>query len=282
MRIEAPAKINLFLQVIGRRPDGYHDLVSLMMPVGLSDILDIESSDDGNLRVEGDLSGLLQEDNLIFKAARALREASGERLGARIHVHKRIPSGGGLGGGSSDAAAVLKTLNRLWKLDFALGRLLEIGRCLGADIPFFLHGSPGIVRGMGELFIPVPVGLPLPEHLTIFVPPIACSTPEVYQAWDGLGRKPAAEDPRLGKFLEGRGPLPVRNDLEEAAFMLHPELGRIRRLLDTTGAIRAAMSGSGSCFWADYSSPDSRAKGLGPLTKVVKFYIVSPVQDPLG
>ena len=283
MRVEAPAKLNLFLQVLGRRPDGFHDVVSMIVPVGgISDHLDFEPLDNGDLRLEGDLSGLPREENLVFRAARALQEASGTRQGARIGIQKRIPAGGGLGGGSSDAAAVLKTLNGLWNLDFPLNRLLEIGRRIGSDIPFFLHGRAGIVRGTGERFDPLPGRLPLPENLAVVVPPVPCPTPAVYQTWDRLTPAPSAEDPRLADFLDGRGPLPLRNDLEAAAYVLHPELAGVRRQIEESGASRVAMSGSGSCFWADYPTPEKRADGLGPLTKVLKSYIVSRVQDPLG
>jgi len=283
MRIDAPAKLNLFLQILGRRPDGYHELVSLIVPVeGISDHLDFKPLDNGDLRLEGDLSGLPSEENLAFRAARALQEASGTRQSARIRITKYIPAGGGLGGGSSDAAVVLKTLNGLWNLDFPLSRLLEIGHRLGSDIPFFLQGRAGIVRGAGERFDPLPDRLPLPGNLAVVVPSVRCPTPAVYQAWDRLTPAPTTEDPRLSDFLAGRGPLPVRNDLEAAACVLHPELAGVRRQIVESGASRVAMSGSGSCFWADYPTPEKRAEGLGRLTKVLKSYIVSPVQDPLG
>jgi len=283
MRINAPAKLNLFLQILGRRPDGYHDLVSLMAPVSLSDTLEIGVSEGPDILLEGDLLGLPPEENLVFKAAQALQKASGTRWGTSVRITKRIPTGGGLGGGSSDAAAVLKQLNTLWGLHLPLEELISIGRGLGADVPFFLHGRAGIIRGMGERFEPLPQGLSLPKHLAILAPAMACPTKDVYASWDRLNPAEAvAEDPRWIDFIRGFGPLPLRNDLEAAAIQVRPELTRIREAIENSGASSVLLSGSGSCFWAAYPSPEARDRGLGPLTKLLKFYIVSRVQDPFG
>jgi len=284
VKVHAPAKLNLFLQILGRRPDGYHDLVSLMVPVSLADELEIDLLYTPDIRLEGDLLGLPPEENLVFKAAMTLRETSGTRRGASIRITKRIPTGGGLGGGSSDAAAVLKALNTLWGLHLPLRELILIGRRLGADVPFFLHGRAGIVRGTGERFEPLPPGLPLPEYLVIFQPAFPCPTREVYEAWDrsNAGTSPGNEDPRLGACLKGGGALPIRNDLEKAARSLYPELATVRQVIEKSGAASVLLSGSGSCFWASYPDPKARDKGPGPLTKSLKFYIVSRVRDPLG
>jgi 4-diphosphocytidyl-2-C-methyl-D-erythritol kinase len=280
--IIAPAKLNLFLQILGRRPDGYHDLVSLMIPVSLADVLEISAEDGPEIRLEGDLSGLPQEENLVYKAARALREASGTRRGVVIRITKRIPPGGGLGGGSADAAAVLKALDALWDLKVPFEDLLAIGRTIGSDVPFFLNGRAGIVRGTGDRFDPLSSSLPLPENMVILHPSFSCATPDVYEAWDRLDHAPDPEDPRLAAFLSGGGPLPVRNDLEKAALLLYPDLVSVRQAIENSGASSVSLSGSGSCFWASYPDPGTRDQGLGPLTKSLKFYIVSRVQDSLG
>ena len=133
--LQAPAKLNLFLHVIGRRDDGYHELQSVFVPIDLADTIDLEIRDDGVLQRDGDIVGDLDRD-LALRAARGLQAASGSRLGAIISVAKRIPAGSGLGGGSSDAAATLLALNRLWRLDWPRARLADLAATLGADVPF--------------------------------------------------------------------------------------------------------------------------------------------------
>ena len=152
--VPAPAKLNLFLHVVGRRADGYHLIDSLMLPIDWCDTLHFERRDDGRL-ARHDLGDPLPADDLCLRAARALQQASGTPLGADISIEKRLPSGAGLGGGSSDAASTLLALNRLWGLDWPLERLLPIGLALGADLPFFLDGRPARVGGIGERLTPV-------------------------------------------------------------------------------------------------------------------------------
>ena len=155
MRCLAPAKLNLFLHVTGRRSDGFHDLETVFQLVDLCDELQIESREDGRIvrdppPTDPLLATLADEDDLTVRAARALQRASGTRLGASIHVSKRIPAGGGLGGGSSDAAAVLLSLNELWSLHWPREKLAELGLALGSDVPVFVHGRSAFARGRGE------------------------------------------------------------------------------------------------------------------------------------
>ena len=148
--LRAPAKLNLFLHVVGKRPDGYHLLESLFVPNDWYDTLHLERRSDGRLQ-RHDLGTPLPEDDLCLRAARLLREASGVDFGADIHIDKRIPSGAGMGGGSSDAATVLIALNRLWNLNWTHQRLLPLALQLGADVPFFLGRGPAWVEGIGEI-----------------------------------------------------------------------------------------------------------------------------------
>ena len=282
MRFRAPAKLNLFLQIRGRRPDGYHEIVSLMTPVGLWDDLVVEPLRRPEVIIDGGPPGLPPEQNLVWKAASALAVHARTVPGAHVRLVKRIPTGGGLGGGSSDAAAALQALNELWDCRLSLEELVPLAARLGADVPFFLHGTAGVVRGVGEHFTPAPLPIGFTEHLAIIQPPFELSTSDVYQKWDTLSRADEPEDPALEAFLSGSVPLPMRNDLEAAAFALFPEMREIKEILHSAGAAMVLMSGSGSCFWAAWPSETARSEGLGPLTKRLKFYIVSAVRGVPG
>jgi len=234
--VPAPAKLNLFLHVVGRRADGYHLIDSLMLPIDWCDTLHFERRSDARLS-RHDLGDPLPADDLCLRAARALQQAAGTPLGADISIEKRLPSGAGLGGGSSDAASTLLALNRLWGLDWPLARLLPIGLALGADLPFFLDGRPARVGGIGERLIPVT--LP-PAWFAVVKPAAGLETARVFGSprvaevveaariagfpeaeWrpsDGL-RQPRETEPELD---DGFG----RNDLQAAAEALCPEVSR--------------------------------------------------------
>ncbi len=174
--LPAPAKINLFLHVVGRRADGYHLLQSVFVPIDWADTLHVERLDDGRLE-RNDLGPALPADDLCLRAARALQQASGTALGARIHTDKQVPWGAGLGGGSSDAATTLIALNRLWGLRWPRARLAALALRLGADVPFFLGRGPAFVEGIGERLTPMHVpSLPL----AVVKPPQSLPTPEIF------------------------------------------------------------------------------------------------------
>lgn len=234
---EAFAKVNLSLVVLGKRPDGYHELDTVFQAVGLTDRLRFEESDGLTLEVD-DPSVPAGAENLVVRAAHALAEAAGVRARAAITLEKRIPSGGGLGGGSSDAAATLVVLSALWRLDLSVGRLSEIAASLGSDVPFFLHGGTARGTSRGESIEPLP-DLP-PRGVVLVMPPFPVATPDVFRrleapAWDGRRAGVAAE-----------GGVPDRNDLEPAAEALFPALRSVREALATAGATQARLSGSGS------------------------------------
>ena len=175
----APAKLNLFLHVVGRRADGYHLIQSVFRLIDLADELTIVATDDGHVVRDGDVAGVPEVDDLAIRAARCLQAASGIAGGAVIGIHKRIPMGGGLGGGSSDAATVLLALNRLWRLDWPCSRLMTLAAQLGADVPFFVGGTNAFVEGIGERLTP----LQLPDaHYAVIHPGIAVPTAAIFGA----------------------------------------------------------------------------------------------------
>jgi 4-diphosphocytidyl-2-C-methyl-D-erythritol kinase len=174
--LPAPAKINLFLHVVGRRADGYHLLQSVFVPIDWADTLHVERLPGGRLE-RVDLGPALPADDLCLRAARALQQASGTDHGARISILKRLPSGAGMGGGSSDAATVLIALNRLWGLHWRRPRLAALGLALGADVPFFLGRGPAFVEGIGEQI--TPMALPV-LRLAVVKPPQSLPTPEIF------------------------------------------------------------------------------------------------------
>lgn len=271
MKLQAAAKINWYLKVLGKRADGYHELEMLMQRIALYDELTMEVAEDLSLSVvPGGLQASmpLQEDNLILKAAKALQQASGTRQGAAISLLKRIPIRAGLGGGSADAAAVLHGLNRLWRLDLSLQQLMAIGLKLGADVPYCLMDGPAIVGGMGEKVEPVYLGPPL--WLVLLVPEQGLSTAEVFKQYDmqrdasHSWKMDSARDAILrGHFshLErGSG-----NSLRQPADRLLNSLTHHEALLRESGAQFVLMTGAGSALYGAYSSRDKAVKGMAYL-----------------
>ena len=179
--VPAPAKLNLFLHVVGRRADGYHLLQSVFVLVDWCDTLHFERRDDARLQ-RHDLGPPLPQDDLILRAARSLQRASGSVLGADISVDKRVPWGAGLGGGSSDAASTLLALNRLWGLGWSRARLLELALSLGADVPFFVGGDNAFVEGIGERLTPLPAGLLPRQWLAVVKPAAAIATQAMFSS----------------------------------------------------------------------------------------------------
>ncbi|WP_457443735.1 4-(cytidine 5'-diphospho)-2-C-methyl-D-erythritol kinase [Roseateles sp. P5_E4] len=177
--LAAPAKLNLFLHVIGKRPDGYHLLQSVFVLIDWADTLHVEIRSDGRLRRHDVLAGDLPADDLCLRAARLLQTETGCTLGADIHLEKRLPAGAGMGGGSSDAATTLLALNRLWDLRLPLDRLIALGLKLGADLPFFLGGGPAFVEGIGEILHP----LTLPEQrFAVLKGPAGLATKDIFSS----------------------------------------------------------------------------------------------------
>ncbi len=192
LTVPAPAKLNLFLHVTGRRADGYHTLESLMVLLDFGDTLTLSRREDGEIVLANPLPGVPVESDLTFRAAQLLRNHAGTAQGATIALSKRIPLGAGLGGGSSDAASVLLALNRLWDLDLSRAELMQLGLRLGADVPFFIFGSNAHVTGIGDILRPVT--LPRMAYL-IVVPPVHVATAGVFAAPELRRDTPASGGP---------------------------------------------------------------------------------------
>lgn len=258
--VPAPAKINLFLHVTGRRPDGYHTLQSVFLLVDWCDTLHLELRRDGGLSREdlhttGDAHPPLPDDDLCLRAARELQTASGCRLGVHIVLDKRIPQQAGLGGGSSDAASTLIALNRLWGLNWPRQRLLALGARLGADVPFFLGGRNAWVEGIGERL--TPIELPA-AHLAIVKPAAGVPTGAIFQSPELERSTPVAI---MRDFVDGAAAGNPwrwgRNDLQPVAMRLCPDVATAMERLTRLG-LAPRMTGSGSAVFA--ALPDDKAR----------------------
>jgi len=240
----APAKLNLFLHVTGRRADGYHDLQTIFQFLDYSDTIDIEATTDGRIVRTRALAEVAEAHDLSVRAATLLQHASGTRLGATIAVTKRIPVGSGLGGGSSDAATTLLALNRLWGLNRTRAELAALGRRLGADVPVFVHGRAAWAEGVGDILTPIE---PEPAWYAVLVPPVLVSTADVF---GGVELTPYSPAITIRDFQTGR----ARNDLEPVACRRYPEVERARNWLARYGPVR--MSGSGGAMFVTVAGPE--------------------------
>jgi len=250
----APAKLNLFLHVVGRRADGYHLLESVFQLLDFGDDISIAVRGDGVIRRGSDIPGVPESEDLVIRAAQALKAASGTSLGAEIGVTKRIPMGGGLGGGSSDAATVLLALNRLWNLRLNRAQLMAIGVKLGADVPFFLYGQNAFAAGIGEQL--QALDLP-PRWFVVLKPPAAVPTVEIFRAPD-LTRD--TKSVKIADFPAGEWSFPqtrFANDLQPVAFDRYPVVAQAAQWLaqhDAAAAITARMTGSGACVFSAFAT----------------------------
>jgi 4-diphosphocytidyl-2-C-methyl-D-erythritol kinase len=289
--LRAPAKINLGLRIIGTRPDGYHLLESLFVPIGLEDDLSIEvapvagaSAVDLALKDAPGSAGVAlgeiptDERNLAVRAAQRFIDQAGLRLRVSIELIKRIPAGAGLGGGSSDAGAVLRGLSQLHPDALSKDRLAALALSLGADVPFFLDPGPALVSGIGEKIAPVS---PLPPLAVILANPgESVATAQVYEIYDALASALTPAEPGSTmraisglRSAQGRGDQGLRealgllleNDLEPAAVRLCPPVGRVRRRLEASGALAVGMSGSGATLYGVFSSATAAASAHADL-----------------
>ncbi len=239
-RYPAPAKLNLFLHVVGRRPDGYHLLQTVFRFLDYGDEVGFTLREDGVIRLLNPLPGVPVERDLCFRAARLLQEHAGCRLGADIRLVKRLPMGGGLGGGSSDAATVLMALNLLWRLDLPRATLETLGLQLGADVPVFIFGRAAFAEGVGEKL--QAVTLP-PASYVVLVPPVQVATAEIF-ASPGLTRD--TPEMKIPPLPEGCG----HNDLEPVVIAAYPVVGEYLEWLRQYGDAR--MTGSGACVFGAF------------------------------
>jgi len=275
--LKAPAKINWFLNVLGLRKDGFHEILSLIQKVTLFDTLTFAVSE--NLTIS-DTVGIPFEENLIYKTALILKDKYGIKEGAAIHIDKKIPMGAGLGGGSSDAAATLLGLNRLWSLHLSTEELCKAGERIGSDVPFFLLSPISLVQGRGERITPRKAVKPL--SLLLVKPSISVSTAWAYRELSA-SREEAGKRPELTKkadkvnniehFIRSieRADIPsitgysgaASNDLESVTMKSFPVIAGIREKLREKGSIFALMSGSGSTVFGVFSSLEKAEEAAG-------------------
>ncbi len=251
--IQAPAKINLTLDVLGKRPDGYHDLASVFVSIALWDTLALWPAPPGTVAIFCDQADLGTDDNLVVRAARLLMRATGLDFGVRADLRKMIPTQGGLGGGSSDAAAMLLALNAWLGLGLSAARLAELGAELGSDVPFFIYGGTALVEGRGERVQTLPDLTPL--WLLIVKPPVAIPTPRIFRELTAAGYTSGAATRDLVAHIQA-GTLPPLTDatlvnaLEPVALSAYPAVAAARACLRDAGAPCVRMSGSGPTLYA--------------------------------
>jgi len=278
LRLPAPAKLNRMLHIVGRREDGYHTLQTLFQFIDLNDHLTLTARDDGEIHLTHEVSGVSHDDNLIVRAARLLQRHSGTRLGATLTIEKQLPMGGGLGGGSSNAATTLVGLNHLWQLHLSLDELARLGLQLGADVPVFVHGYSAWAEGVGEQLTAVTLDTP---WFVIIHPDISVSTLGVFQ------------DPQLtrdshpitmARALQGGAP-EWRNDCEAVVKERYPTIAEALDWLTQHAPSR--LTGTGACLFAAFETQQA-AQAIAQLagqrwpTWVARGLNTSPLHDALG
>jgi len=242
IRWPAPAKLNLFLYINGRREDGYHELQTLFQFIDICDYLTITPNLSGEITLSENIAGLQITDNLIYKAAMLLKKRAPDNAGAAIHIEKNLPMGGGLGGGSSDAATTLVALNYHWNMNLPQQTLAEIGKMLGADVPIFILGKAAVAEGVGELLSPV---FPKENCYLIAVPDCPVSTPKVFQAADLTRNTPKQSHRQLLRqnWL---------NDCQPCVKNNYPEVAKVIDWLVEYAPTR--LTGTGACVFSTFTS----------------------------
>lgn len=240
----APAKLNLFLHVVGRRADGYHLLQTAFRLLDWGDTLDFTLRDDGRIERSTEVAGVAADDDLVVRAARLLQRHSGTCLGANIAVHKVLPMGGGLGGGSSDAATTLIALNRLWHTGLSRAELQALGLQLGADVPVFIYGRDAFAEGVGEALQALTLA---PAWYVVVFPRVGVPTAEIFRAPDLTRNTPLIRMPDFAANI-------TRNDLQPVACRRFPEVQHAIDWLQQHAPAR--MTGSGACVFAEVASPE--------------------------
>jgi 4-diphosphocytidyl-2-C-methyl-D-erythritol kinase len=267
----APAKLNLFLHIVGRRADGYHELQTCFQFVDLCDEITFKLRDDGEIRRTTAIAGVAAETDLCARAARALKDASGISHGVDIDLKKRIPIGGGLGGGSSDAATCLVALNQLWGLHWPPERLAALGLKLGADVPVFVHGRVAWAEGVGERLTPLypPLAPPEPNYL-ILKPNVFVSTAEVFQDPELTRNSPPIT---IHGFLASGG----RNDCLGVVRRRFPEVARALDWLSFYGSAR--LTGTGACVFLACETKDRGQEILAKLPPEFEGFLARGLND---
>ncbi len=256
----APAKLNLMLRVVGRRADGYHLLQTVFRFIDYGDVVRVQVRRDGVIHRRLPLSGVSEAEDLTLRAARALQTATGTPLGADISVDKRLPMGGGLGGGSSDAATVLMALNHLWGTGLSRKRLQDLALQLGADVPVFIYGQTAQAEGVGEVLTPLTVP---PAWYLVLIPPVAVATGRIFQH---------PELKRDSEMIKIQGfSVPAGNDLEPLVCGLYPEVARHLAWLKSVGA--AQMTGSGAGVFAAFADESAARQALASCPADMRGFV---------
>jgi 4-diphosphocytidyl-2-C-methyl-D-erythritol kinase len=259
----APAKLNLFLHVVGRRQDGYHLLQTVFRFIDYGDTVHLALRDDGRIVRLHELDGVVEDEDLTVRAARMLQAACGTKRGVDIRLEKRIPQGGGLGGGSSDAATVLLALNRLWDINWPRKRLEELGLKLGADVPVFVFGQSAFAEGVGEKLQPVSLK---PAWYVVLMPPAGVLTAEIFAAPELTRNTPPL---KIADFSAGVG----HNDLESVVLSRSPEIERHLDWLSAFGEAR--MTGSGACVFLEVTDQAAAQQILDRLPADMRGFIAA-------
>lgn len=261
LTLPAPAKLNLWLHITGRRPDGYHELETVFQFLDHGDELSFALRDDGQIHLHTEIEAVPHDSNLIVRAARMLKAQSGTSLGADIWLDKVLPMGGGIGGGSSDAATTLLALAHLWQLDWDEDRLAALGLALGADVPVFVRGHAAFAQGVGEQLTPVD---PEEPWYVVLVPQVSVSTAEIFShpelTRDSLPLK-------MRPVPEGNS----RNDCQPVVEQRYPE---VRNALNSLGKYtEARMTGTGSCVFGAFPSKAEADKVLALLSETQTGFV---------
>jgi 4-diphosphocytidyl-2-C-methyl-D-erythritol kinase len=267
LQCPAPAKINLFLHVTGRRADGYHTLETAFQLLDFGDLITLDLRHDGRIERVSELADVPAEQDLVVRAARLLKEKTGTSLGVDIHVDKHLPMGGGLGGGSSDAASVMLGLNRLWGLNLPRATLQTWGLTLGADVPFFIFGKTALAGGVGEDLIAVHA---CAAWYVVVVPPVMVPTPKIFSSEDLTRNTEVRIMPGFAaQAVFNELAVSGRNDLQPVACRLFPAvqkaLDALREASDGRAVVDARMSGSGACVFAAFAQQADAEAVAGKL-----------------
>lgn len=257
----APAKLNLFLHVVGRRADGYHLLQSVFRLIDRADTVHLELRDDGRVVRKGDLPGVPEDRDLTVRAARLLQAHAPAGAGVTIRLDKILPLGGGLGGGSSDAATVLLALNHLWQVNLSRATLQTLALELGADVPVFVFGQTAFAEGVGDILQPIEVP---PAWYVVLTPPVQVPTAAIFAAPELTRDTPAL---KIAPFSAGAG----RNDLQPAVVRRYPEVARHLEWLGRFGEAR--MTGSGACVFASFETEDTARDVLRQLPETMRGFV---------
>lgn len=261
LTLPAPAKLNLMLHIVGRRADGYHELQTLFQFLDYGDELGFAMREDGEIRLHTEIPGVPHDSNLIVKAARRLQQQSGCPLGADIWLDKRLPMGGGIGGGSSDAATTLLGLNRLWRLGWDEDRLAELGLALGADVPVFVRGRAAFAEGVGERLQPVELSEP---WFLVVAPQVFVSTAEIFSAPELTRNTP----PITVRSLLAEG---GHNDCQPVVEKRYPEVRNALNLLNKF--VPAKMTGTGACVFGSFPNQGDADKVARQLPVTLPSFV---------